>query len=168
MLTKKPLESSAGRKADMISVLFGGGIPQTLQPGIYLANHHNGEHYLDGKWEHWPELSGIHDDPWTNCFGVCDDVQQLLDRCPMLTEDPDREFAIFLCEVRREHQPAVGGWRWHKWGPYIGTHEPQCEYLADETGIDRVFCYHVCEKRPEPGLKSGRACRRRSRRRPEK
>jgi hypothetical protein len=48
-----------------------------------------------------------------------------------------------LTEVRKDDQPKQGGWRWHKWGPYIGTHEKQFEYLADEEGIERVFCYHI-------------------------
>jgi hypothetical protein len=38
-----------------------------------------------------------------------------------------------------------GGWRWHKWGPYIGTQEPKCEYIHDEPEIEEVFTYHVYE-----------------------
>lgn len=33
-----------------------------------------------------------------------------------------------------------------KWGEYIGKHNPQCEYLYDEVGIEQVYCYHVYEK----------------------
>jgi hypothetical protein len=36
-----------------------------------------------------------------------------------------------------------GGWRWHKWGPYIGKGEPTTEYLDDEDGFaDGVYVYH--------------------------
>ena len=37
------------------------------------------------------------------------------------------------------------GWRWHKWGPYIGTQDPQCEYLADEPEIKEVFVYRFIQ-----------------------
>lgn len=36
-----------------------------------------------------------------------------------------------------------GGWRWHKWGEYIGVHEPQHEYLSYEKGIDYVLSYSL-------------------------
>ena len=36
-----------------------------------------------------------------------------------------------------------GGWRWHKWGEYIGVHEPQHEYLSCEKGIDYVLSYSL-------------------------
>ena len=36
-----------------------------------------------------------------------------------------------------------GGWRWHKWGEYIGVHEPQHEYLSYEKGIDYVLSYDL-------------------------
>lgn len=35
------------------------------------------------------------------------------------------------------------GWRWHKWGEYIGVHEPQHEYLSCEQGIDYVLSYDL-------------------------
>ena len=36
-------------------------------------------------------------------------------------------------------------WRWHKWGPYIGTKEPKCEYLYDEPEIDKVVIFELYE-----------------------
>lgn len=76
-------------------------------------------------------------------FGVCDDPQQILDKWPSLETDP-RHFQIWLAEVRREHQSPEGGWRWHKWGPYIGTYEPKHEYLYDED-IERVLTFSIIE-----------------------
>lgn len=60
--------------------------------------------------------------------------------------DSERRFVVAFTRVRREDQPADGGWRWHKWGQYIGKHEPRCEYLYDEDGIDEVYCFHVYER----------------------
>lgn len=45
-----------------------------------------------------------------------------------------------------ENRGKGGGWRWHKWGTYIGTLDPQCEYLDDEDfGEDfkYVLCFHL-------------------------
>lgn len=153
MLTNKTPVAPEPGIAEILALIGGGKPTTTVAQGIFQIGHFSGEHLLPGKWDKYPDLHAAGRDPidamsdedWTNCYGVCDDVQQLLDRCPMLVEDPDREFAITLTEVRRDEQPADGGWRWHKWGPYIGAHEPQCEYLYDEEGIDRVFCYHVFE-----------------------
>lgn len=36
-----------------------------------------------------------------------------------------------------------GGWRWHKWGEYLGVHEPKHEYLSCEQGIDYVLSYDL-------------------------
>jgi len=153
MLTNKTPVAPEPTLAHILAII-GGGKPTTIvAKGIFQIGHFSGEDILPGEWNEYPDLHAAGRDPidamsdenWTNCYGVCDDVQQLLDRCPMLVEDPDREFAITLTEIRRDEQPADGGWRWHKWGPYIGAHEPQCEYLYDEEGIDRVFCYHVFE-----------------------
>jgi hypothetical protein len=145
MLTDKTPVAPEPGIAEILAMI-GGGKPTTIvAKGIFQIGHFSGEQLLPGEWDKYPTLSDVAEDEWTNCYGVCDDIQQLLDRCPMLVEDPDREFAITLTEIRRDEQPANGGWRWHKWGPYIGAHEPQCEYLYDEEGIDRVFCYHVFE-----------------------
>lgn len=122
-----------------------------LAQGVYDMGHFSGDHELDRNdgWLNtfelrYPDLK-TKDGEWFNCYGVCDNYQQILDQCPVL-QDPQREFVIMLCEVRREDQPDEGGWRWHKWGPYIGTFESQCEYLYDEVGIDSVFCYHIYER----------------------
>lgn len=154
LTTITPAAPDAGTAA-ILAALGGGRETETIVQGIFLIPHFNGKHILPGKWEEWPKLhtagrdpfEAMSDDNWTNCYGVCDDVQQLLDRCPMLVNDPDREFAITLTEVRRDEQPSEGGWRWHKWGPYIGAHDPQCEYLYDEVGIERVLFYQVFERK---------------------
>jgi hypothetical protein len=37
-----------------------------------------------------------------------------------------------------------GGWRWHKWGEYIGTGQPTTEYLDDEEKFnDGIYTYHI-------------------------
>jgi len=78
-------------------------------------------------------------------YGVCDDYHQILDRderVKHLKEIPE-EFIIVLCEIRKDSQPEEGGWRWCKWGEYIGDHKPTTEYLYDEEEISSVFVYNV-------------------------
>jgi hypothetical protein len=35
------------------------------------------------------------------------------------------------------------GWRWHKWGEYVGLHAPQREYLHDEPLIETVYVFEA-------------------------
>lgn len=122
-----------------------GASPETvkLADGVYQIGHFGGTSFL-WDYEHYPELR-LADGEWFGPYGVCDNYQQVLDQCPMLTEDESRRFVITVKEVRRELQHPEGGWRWHKWGAYIGTKTPTCEYLYDEPEIESVFVYHIYE-----------------------
>ena len=86
--------------------------------------------------------------------GVCDNVSQILAKWPHLMHSSQRHF-ITLTPIRKEEQPEFGGWRWHKWGPYIGDHEPQYEYLYDEEGIEVVYVFRIYTLKPHSGY--GRA-----------
>ena len=114
------------------------GEQRQLETGIYEVNHFGCSPFIDG-YEEYPKLINI------NCYGVCDNYQQILDQCPML-KDSDRQFFITIKSVKKENQDPDGGWRWHKWGPYIGTHEITTEYLYDEPNVEEVFVYHIYEK----------------------
>lgn len=74
-------------------------------------------------------------------YGVVDSPEQLMELIDLGTVKIP--IAVFLVEVRREHQSPQGGWRHHKWGPYLGTQEPQHEHLYDDKHIERVFTYHI-------------------------
>lgn len=80
-------------------------------------------------------------------YGVCDHLGQLLRACPMLEESQDREFLITGMVIMKEDEPERDGWRWCKWGPYIGDKESKADYLYDEPEIDLVVCYHIYERR---------------------
>lgn len=87
------------------------------------------------------------DDSWPNSYGVADTLDQVKEYLRPFIEHPTRTFIVSMDKVVRnpENRGRGGGWRWHKWGPYIGTFEPQCEYLDDEEGIDQVLLFHVTE-----------------------
>lgn len=79
-------------------------------------------------------------------YGVCDNYSQIIEQYKDKLNDPNKKFCIILSTVRKADQPEYGGWRWHKWGEYIGTKNPQCEYLYDEDDdIELVYCYHIYE-----------------------
>lgn len=83
-------------------------------------------------------------------YGVADNASQVIDYYKSLLDMygdymNNRKFVILLTPVFRASQPERGGWRWHKWGTYIGDFNPQCEYLYDEQGIDYVYVFDIIE-----------------------
>ena len=78
-------------------------------------------------------------------YGVCDNWEQIFEREPDIKyyKDSKEKFVIFLCKHTKSQQPQHGGWRWHKWGEYIGDQNPQCEYLKDEPEIEYIYTYHI-------------------------
>lgn len=60
-----------------------------------------------------------------------------------LTDNPNAVYLIRVYPVFNHHDGKTGSWRWHKWGPYLGKHTPQYEYLDEEKNIDYVLCWHL-------------------------
>ena len=126
-----------------ILAIFSDGIrPKKLAQGVYEIESFNGHLEFDGIAEKYPEFPG-----WRSPYGVCDSVENLMAVRGEDLNDPTRRFIVALTKVERDpsNKGKGGGWRWHKWGEYIGAHEIQCEYLDDEEGIDHVYCFHIYE-----------------------
>jgi hypothetical protein len=124
-------------KPDSILSLIGGGREEKqLATGIYQISHFG----MSG----WP--SGVAKDEQgfvSYDYGVCDSYEQVIKHHPEVN-DPDKEFVITLTPIVKADQSASGGWRWHKWGEYIGTLNPQHEYINDEDDtIQKVYVYHI-------------------------
>lgn len=125
-----------------------------LQAGCYISPGFNNLH--DQPYDKFPELNPAFHEirdamdeeefVWYNEYGVCDSVRQVLDKVKPLY-DPKREFVVLFTPVMRHNQSSEGGWRWHKWGEYIGNKDSQCEYLYDEPNIDGVLIYHIYERK---------------------
>lgn len=63
----------------------------------------------------------------------------------LIKNEPNYKFILLLTPIINNHDTSLwGGWRWHKWGEYIGKHNPQYEYLDHETGIDYVLVWKLC------------------------
>ncbi len=75
-------------------------------------------------------------------YGVCDNPMQILARWPHLVYSEEK-YAITCVKIRKEDQSDWGGWRWHKWGEYIGVRHPKREYIYDEPVIRQVFTFHI-------------------------
>lgn len=100
--------------------------------------------YLDkkGKPIERDDINLKNYDQHMDCYGVADNVKQIKKHYKEAIES-ENDIVITVTEIRKSDQPEEGGWRWHKWGKYIGKQKPQHEYLADEENIESVYIYHV-------------------------
>lgn len=73
----------------------------------------------------------IWDEDWIDRTIVADNLEQIKEYYKEVIEDPD-DFVLTIGRVNQDKNSEGGGWRWHKWGEYIGKYNPQCEYLDDE------------------------------------
>lgn len=116
-----------------------GSLEKHLATGVYEINHFGSSRWPEGRKrdEDGYELFGE--------YGVCDNYQQILKHHPEIS-DPNRKFVIALTKIVKSEQPSDGGWRWHKWGEYIGELNPRYEYIYNEDNtIQFVYCYHIYE-----------------------
>lgn len=67
-------------------------------------------------------------------YGVADSIEQIKEYYKDEVSDTEKKYCLALTPVwqEKENKGRGGGWRWHKWGEYIGKLNPQCEYLDDE------------------------------------
>lgn len=93
---------------------------QLMQQGVPFEDIHRMEH---NAWD----------------YGVADNIEQIIDYYNNNTGFKGNH-VIFVNKIRKYYN---GGWRWHKWGQYIGTQNPQCEYLDDEPEINEVLIYSI-------------------------
>lgn len=83
---------------------------------------------------------------WT--YGVADNLQQVVDFYNANEEGFFKGNHVISCfEVHRNPDHPCCGWRWHKWGQYIGTQKPSREYLNDEPEIEKVVCFSIYKVR---------------------
>jgi len=121
--------------------------PKRIQKGLYLSGMMNFEFdFRDSNdVSHEKRFPEISDGDWFGSFGVCDTPEQLMERLPKVVTEGPRKFVISVTPILKEDQPEHNGWRWHKWGTYIGDKNPTHEYLADEPDIERVYVFTIYE-----------------------
>lgn len=81
-------------------------------------------------------------------YGVADNIGQIKYYYKNQIKDYSRKYVISISPVFRDlsNKGKGGGWRWHKWGKYIGTQEPTTQYLDDEENIESILCFSIFEK----------------------
>jgi hypothetical protein len=127
----------------VLAAIAGNGpiIPERIGEGMYLCGHWSIDQLGVPIRERWKEDEykplGFDD------CGVCDTPEQAIEKLK-LRDRPERMFVSFV-RLRAADQPREGGWRWRKWGAYIGDKTPQMEYLHDEPEIQEVYTFHVYE-----------------------
>lgn len=100
---------------------------------------------LDFENEYWHVKYG---DEYVNSYGVADNIEQIKEYYKRQIENKNEKYIISLSPVfqDKENKGKEDGWRWHKWGPYIGELDSKYEYLDDEDfGPDfqgYVICFH--------------------------
>jgi len=146
MLKTPPLRST---RADPVLAIIAGdrGVEgKPLEDGFMQITHFSGDMLIWGRnapemYMGWPELG---DD--LNSYGVCDSPEQFITAFKDRLAADERTFFVTFTHVAKEpdNKGQGGGWRWHKWGPYIGVGTSTREYLDDEDGFpDGVYVYHV-------------------------
>ncbi len=83
-------------------------------------------------------------------YGVADSVDQIKEYFKEEIAAPNRKYLITGTRVDQEkkNKGKGEGWRWCKWGEYIGKLNPKCEYLDDEDfaeDFEYVICFHLIE-----------------------
>lgn len=105
---------------------------------LYNTNKKEGETHL----QYYSRTSKKN---WVSQYGVADNIEQIKEFYKRQIKDKTNKFIITLSPVHqiKENKGKGGGWRWHKWGEYIGKLNPQCEYLDDEE-FGNDFQYVIC------------------------
>jgi hypothetical protein len=122
-----------------------------LETGVYQLGDFNAPDVVDEEYYQFMPwtMESFRDGSYFGEYGVCDNYQQVLEKYPFLQAD-DNQYVLTVCVVKKSDQPESGGWRWHKWGEYVGTKTPLHEYLYDEDdSIQEVFCYHIYKRKEE-------------------
>lgn len=112
-------------------------VPKRISRGMYLSGHWNARDCVSDTLEEW--VDGVE----FPTSGVCDYPDQVQEKFDL--DGHEKQFFVSFVRIRREDESPSGGWRWHKWGEYIGDKDPQYEYLYDEKDIDEVYTYTVFE-----------------------
>jgi hypothetical protein len=143
--TPKTGRDRMGALGEQLAKLVGTGeSDQVIAEGLVKTGHWSPERCFTGLFERYPQLPPVDQEDFS-CYGVCDSPEQFMEKHGKILEQDRRVFCVYFVEIAKKNNPPEGGWRWHKWGPYIGKQQPICEYIYDEPIIESVYTYHVYE-----------------------
>lgn len=137
---RKALRKTGWYKRSEINLCrFENAIIPTQYVGVYESDC---QEYFINDWCRQRVAYGKQDysrNAWD--FGVADNVEQIIDYYN--NGDFKGNHVIFFYTVYRNTSAPCCGWRWHKWGEYIGEKKPTTEYLNDEPEIDKVIIFSI-------------------------
>lgn len=134
----------------------GGGTPEQVEPGLFKCGHWNFDAYLSPEWTRDWDFEGEESRGMPPEYGVCDSIGQFKRKYfDKLSSDPKHEYVVSFVHIQKALEPQQNGWRWCKWGEYVGEKEPKYEYLAHEPEITEVYTFHVYRKPVSTGRDSG-------------
>lgn len=147
----------------ILAVIGGGGSAGAtrLAKGFYQISHFSFDHLYPGQLvDRWRDFKLEDEDRWDlpnklvemgiDTYGVCDTPEQFIQRYKQKLDNLPEKVVVSFTVVRKDEQSPEGGWRWHKWGQYVGEKKPQHEYLYDEgPEITQATCFHVYQVKDE-------------------
>lgn len=80
------------------------------------------------------------------CYGVVDSPKQFQTKFSESLESDSRQLLVSVAHIPKDssNKGKGGGWRWHKWGQYLGDGHPRQEYLDDEDKFENgVWVFNV-------------------------
>lgn len=149
LVTPAPHPPMSGLTHMLLSFMSNGKPPHVAGPGLIEIGHFNAEQeWTVGPWYRIEERDEVMagDGPFGFKAGedrihvscVADSIDQWKGRYAEKVEALDQSVCAFFTHVAKEpeNRGRGGGWRWHKWGEYVGEGDPRREYLDDEEGFE--------------------------------
>lgn len=130
--------------AMILRMIGTGRAEKTLAEGLVQVGHFSADAAYDVKRSEYDEFERF----GCEFYGVSDTPEQAMEYAKKNLAEHEGPFCVFVTHVQKDESNAGkgGGWRWHKWGEYIGTGQPTREYLDDEPEFkDGVYVFHIHE-----------------------
>lgn len=137
-----PIETEIKRRSDIAKENNFEYTPQSdpkyiQEVGIYQSSfpfNFPEDEFEELKKLNWDDRYKIFPNYEKITYGVADNIEQIKEYYKDEVADTEKKYCLALTPVwqEKENKGKGGGWRWHKWGEYIGKLNPQCEYLDDE------------------------------------
>lgn len=81
--------------------------------------------------------------------GICDNASQVINKHSKIVKDKNKKYIIFLSPVFKCDQQVGTGFRWSRYGKYIGVQDQSEKLLVDEPYIEFIFKYSIYEIKEE-------------------
>lgn len=106
--------------------------------GIYVCEDYNDYYFIN-------HLTDYNCQEHFYIYGIADNASQILEAYPDIPDD----YIILMTPMFSKKDEPCSGWRWHKWGRYLGVQERSCEYLNDEPNTDMIYCFSIRQITPK-------------------